>query len=120
MTTQEDNTTLIQTNDSVFFKHLLVLMLRERIASVEYDYTLVDEAMSKQNAKLHEQRTEIRNLLRRFCPSGNCDVSQFYADLSKPAAAIHFAAQQRFRVELPFELWWPQNRVAHLTQDEPG
>lgn len=125
MTTHKDRT-LIETHDSFFFKQLLVLMLRERIASLEYDYALTGSALSQQNAALEKQRTDIRTLLRRFCPADNFLVTQFSGDLSKPAAAIHFSAQPRhdpvpvhFRVELPFELWSTQG-LADLVRDALG
>lgn len=126
---------LIETNHSGLFKQLLVLMLRERIASVEYDCRLAGKARDQQNFDLNEQRLAIRTLLRTYYDSNEYIVAQFHADLSKPAAAIHFtvqprkgpvtsATQRHFRVELPFELWEPEDRMAdivgHKLVDNPA
>lgn len=124
MTKQEENVTLIPLYHSGMFKDLLVLILRERIASVDYDHKLEGRERDVQNFELNELRLAIRTRLRSFYDANLYVVSRFTADLSKPAGAIHFSiqprkgpatTQQHFRVELPPELWAPpEDRMADI------
>jgi len=130
MTKQEENVTVIQLNHSDMFKDLVVRILQERLAIVQYDSKLEGRARDVQNFELNEQRLGIRTRLRSFYPADHYIVTRFSVDLSNDVRpAVLFSTRLRndvsspelhHRVELLPELWEPQNWQAAVVHNAMG